>query len=227
MTEAQEFEMPGRPPASSYGKGLVMWGAPNSATAGAVRRLRGMLMIRHFSRGCRGVVVCSTRQGDGSSFIAANLAFALSQIGLSTALVDADFSRPAAQNYFPSAAAAQRKKGISAGRTGSADRPELEEAAPNLYIAFAAHAGSASRQEYASRVEFAEFLRDCERNFDAVIVDVPPSSTSAEVYDVARTIGYSLVVGRESNCFRPDIEFLVQNLKTDGVTLIGSILLEQ
>src|SRR3954468_23681737 len=57
-------------------------------------------MARHVSAGHRALAICSTTRGAGCTFVATNLAVALSQIGVNTLLIDADLRKPGVARAF-------------------------------------------------------------------------------------------------------------------------------
>ena len=66
----------------------------------AFRALRTHIMARHVGEGRRALAVCAATTGVGCSFVAANLAVALSQIGVKTLLIDANLRAPGIEQYF-------------------------------------------------------------------------------------------------------------------------------
>jgi protein-tyrosine kinase len=68
--------------------------------AEAVRGLRTRIMAQHVREGRRALAVCAATVDAGCTFVAANLATALAQIGVKTALVDADLRTPAIARMF-------------------------------------------------------------------------------------------------------------------------------
>ncbi len=81
-------------PAYALSPTLVVNSAPSGGSAEAIRALRTHLMAQHLQEGRRALAVCAASRGVGCSFVAANLALALSQIGVKTLLVDADLRAP-------------------------------------------------------------------------------------------------------------------------------------
>ena len=78
----------------SFSPSLVMVSSPGDAAAEAIRALRTHIMAQHIQEGRRALAVCAASAGVGCTFIASNLAVALSQIGVKTLLIDADLRRP-------------------------------------------------------------------------------------------------------------------------------------
>src|SRR5277367_4587965 len=79
---------------------LVVVENPSDGPAEAIRALRTHLMAQHFQEGRRALAVCAASRGVGCSFIAANLALALSQIGVKSLLIDADLRAPSLDGLF-------------------------------------------------------------------------------------------------------------------------------
>src|SRR5579863_59456 len=81
-------------------KSIVTLSEEPSRTAESIRALRTHVMARHVNEGHRALAVCSASQGSGCSFVASNLAVALSQIGVNTLLIDADLRSPSLAKVF-------------------------------------------------------------------------------------------------------------------------------
>src|SRR6185312_755851 len=75
--------------------GLVALDDEVNARTEAFRGLRTHIMARHVGEGRRSIVVCGPTPAVGCTFVAANLAVALSQIGFNTLLIDANLRDPA------------------------------------------------------------------------------------------------------------------------------------
>src|ERR1700679_4371963 len=80
--------------AVSLHRDIVMNSEPFGVRAEAIRALRTHLLAQHLAGGRRALAVCGPTAGVGVSFVAANLAVALSQVGVNTLLVDANLREP-------------------------------------------------------------------------------------------------------------------------------------
>jgi capsular exopolysaccharide synthesis family protein len=78
---------------------VYMLTQPKSQYAEAIRFLRSNVEYAAGQRSMR-IMVASANQGEGKSTVAANLAVAISQAGLSTVLIDADLRRPSQHRIF-------------------------------------------------------------------------------------------------------------------------------
>src|SRR5690349_8629826 len=88
------------PESFSLSPELVALDRQANIRAESIRGLRTHIMARHVEQGRRAVAVCAATEAVGCSFVAANLALALSQIGVKTLLIDADLRRPTIDTLF-------------------------------------------------------------------------------------------------------------------------------
>ena len=64
----------------------------------------------------------------------------------------------------------------------------------------------------------------CFRSFDLTIIDTPPANRSSDAGLVSAVAGYSLIVARKDKSFVADIKTLADQLGSDGVRVIGTVL---
>ncbi|MEO5573573.1 MAG: chain length determinant protein tyrosine kinase EpsG, partial [Gammaproteobacteria bacterium] len=81
-------------------KELVAAYEPFSPQSEAFRTLRGQLILRKLGSHHKTLVILSPDQGEGRSYLAANLAVVFSQVGENTLLVDADLRTPRQHSIF-------------------------------------------------------------------------------------------------------------------------------
>lgn len=204
---------------------LVMLSEPAGAAAEAIRALRTHLMAQHIQEGRRALAVCAASAGVGCSFIAANLAVALSQIGVKTLLIDADLRRPAIQGLLGSADA-----NVGLTQSLGPDGVEFSEAIqpdvlPNLSVMFSGGA-AATPQELLGGERFKGLMDFCLREYDATIVDTPPANTCADARRISTVVGYSLIVARRHSSYVDDVKTLISQLQVDHARVVGTVLNE-
>src|ERR1700753_4331504 len=73
---------------------------PSDGSAEAIRALRTHVMARHVGIRHRALAVCGASPAVGCTFVAANLAVSLSQIGVSTLLIDGNMREPGLDRVF-------------------------------------------------------------------------------------------------------------------------------
>lgn len=198
---------------------------PNAAVE-SFRALRTHVMARHVEEGRRALAVCAATGGVGCTFVAANLAVALSQIGVKTLLIDANLRNPGVDRIF------QPKGGAVTGlqqclSNFDANFAEFIEpdVLPDLSVLFAGGAPS-NPQELLATDRFSELMGWCLRDYDMTIVDTPPASTCSDAHRVSSVVGYSLIVARRDVTVVSDLRTLVTQLENDRARVIGTVMTE-
>ncbi|THD65110.1 CpsD/CapB family tyrosine-protein kinase [Phenylobacterium sp.] len=202
---------------------LVTLSDPLSPGAEAIRALRTHVMAQHIQQGRRGLVICAASLDVGCSFVAANLAVALAQIGLKTLLVDGDLRSPSIHQLIP-------PRGQTAGLAGCLATAYAivgdfieEDLLPNLSVLYAGD-GAANSQELLARELFEDVMNQCLRDYDVTIVDTPPANTSADARRICNVVGYALVVARRNKSLVSDVKTLVEQLIDDHAKVIGTVM---
>ena len=203
---------------------VVVVSRPASIAAEAVRALRTRIMAQHVQVGRRALAICGATPDSGCTFTAANLAVSLAQIGVRTALVDADLRNPSLSALL----------GVDP-RPGLADylsdpRMEVgdvigEPIVPCLsYVAAGSHAHSP--QELLATTRFAHFAGHLLRDNQITIFDTTAANGCTDAQRVATVAGYSLLVARKNSSYVADLATLAKLLRADGSNVVGSVLVD-
>lgn len=221
---ASQFDYPYLPAGdNSVSPELVAAYQPFSPVVEQLRALRSQLMLRWFDTETdrKSLAVVSPEQGEGRSFIAANLAIVFSQLGTRTLLIDADLRSPRQHELFKLG----NRPGLSellSGRAGN----ETVVRIPSLLGLSLLPSGAVppNPQELLGRSAFPETLRSLSRAFDVTIIDTPAGHELADAETIAVRAGASLMVARKNTSSLPDLATLTRNLQQSGTTLVGSVL---
>ena len=209
--------------AYGFAPSVVALLSEGGAQAEAIRGLRTHVMARHLNEGRRALAVCAPSAGVGCSFIAANLAVSLSQIGVKTLLIDGDLRHPALDRMIrpPTASGGlvQALKSSELAIKASIDPDVL----PNLSIMYAGQA-TANSQELLATERFRVLMNHCLREYDATIVDTPPANASSDARRISGVTGYSLIVTAKDKTFTKDVKTLCKQLHDDHAVVIGTLL---
>ena len=198
---------------------------PTSLRSEAIRLLRTQIIAQHVRIGRRGLAVTTPVAGTGCSYIAANLAASLSQVGIKTLLIDANMRDPCIHGFFGLEADAP---GLSSFLSLQVARPERVVHAnvlPSLSV-MTAGPEVARPQELLSSRRFRDGTNTLLREFDIVIFDTPPTNANADALTVGAAAGYALVVARRDVSFFNDVSTLVSQLAAARCPVIGSVLNE-
>lgn len=201
---------------------VVMIHEPWGAAAESIGALRTQLVTQEIGNGLSALAVCTPSRDSGSTFVAVNLAVALSQIGVRTLLIDADLRHPAVDSLItPPHAIAGLQHCLSDG-TDMSDIVQ-EDVLPNLSIIYSGGAAP-NPQELLSGVHFRELLDFCSRDYDITIIDTPPANQSADNRYIGALTGAALVVARKNHSLVNDMRTLVGELERNDTRVIGTVL---
>lgn len=204
---------------------LVTLTAPTSVEAESIRALRTHVMAQHLQLGRRALAVCAPSEGVGCTFVAANLAVALSQAGVSTLLIDADLRAPGLDELLPRREPGPGLQQFLSDPETSLAACVVKDAAPNLSLLYAG-GPSVNAQELLAGDRFTALMNACLRDYDATIVDTAPANRFADARRVANVVGYSVVVARKDRTFVKDLKTMVRQLEAHQSRVIGSVLNE-
>lgn len=189
----------------------------------AIRGLRTRIMAQHVREGRRALAICTPAANSGATFVATNLAVSMAQIGVKTALVDADLRTPGIASVF----------GLRDDQLGLADFLADEtvrlheivngEVFPHLTVIGAGPA-AANPQELLSSDRFRTLVDQLLREFDLTIIDTTPAHSCTDAQRVATVAGYSLIVARKHKTYVGDVATLAKLLRADRSVIVGTVL---
>ncbi len=202
---------------------LVVISDPGSVRAESIRMLRTQIISQHIKNGRRGLAVVSTSDGQGCSYVTANLAVALAQVGYKILLVDANMRNPRQDQIFgldPNA------PGLSSFLSLQVARPERVVNAnvlPGLAL-ITAGPPTSRPQELLSGNRFRDGVNTLLREYDLVLFDTPAANTSADALNIAGAAAYALVVGRTNQSYYKDVSVLADQLAASRCAVVGAVL---
>ena len=212
------------PRIESFAETLVTLGSGKAAAAEAFRALRTHVMAQHVEKGRRALALCAPSRGVGCTFVAANLAIALSQIGVKTLLIDANMRNPGAELHFiPNGPTSGLKQCLTEGdQIGDHIIPEV---LPDLSLMFAGGLAE-SAQELLATTHFADQMSACLRDFDVTILDTPPANRCSDSLRISTVVDYSMIVTRRNKTAVNDVRVLAGQLEDDGAHVVGTVMTE-
>jgi protein-tyrosine kinase len=198
---------------------------PGERQAEAIRGLCTQVIARHVRRGHRALAICGATPDVGCTFVASNLAAALSQTGIRTLLIDGDLRGARCDQIF-------RRPRITGGlqqflmTSGGHPNEFIEsDVLPNLSILFAGGLTPDSQELLASE-RYLRLMDFCCREFDATIIDTPPVSESSDALRICNVVSYSVIVARRNRTLVHDVKVLAQQLDSAGARIIGTVLID-
>ena len=204
---------------------LIVVNDPMGLRSEAIRLLRTQIIAQHIRAGRRGLALISPADGTGCSYLAANLAASLSQVGIKTLLVDANMRSPRQDQIFGLDANAPGLSSFLALKVSRPERVVHANVLPNLSV-ITAGPPVPRPQELLSGSRFRDGTNTLLREYDLVVFDTPATNANADALTVGAAAGYALVVARRNFSYFNDMKTLVSQLASARCPVIGSVLNE-
>ena len=198
---------------------------PSDASAEAIRALRTHVMAQHVQRGHRALAVCAASKGVGCTYVAANLAVSMAQIGVQTLLIDANMRQPALDAVFHLPDTPEGLQQCLALPDESFNDFIEHDVVPGLSVIFAG-GRAPDPQELLAGHRFDELMDFCLREFEATIIDTPPANLCADAQRISNIVSHSLIVARRNKSLVSDVKILAQQLRENHAQVIGTVLNE-
>jgi protein-tyrosine kinase len=199
---------------------LVAAYRPFSKQVEELRALRTQLLLRWFTPDRKLLAIVSAMNGEGRSYLAANLAIVFSQLGERTLLIDADMRNGRQHELFK----LPNQYGVSALLSGRVNGAASERVVhfTNLSV-LSCGATPPNPLELASRPEFRDLLANESRNFDVVLIDTPAADGGSDAQAIAARTGGALVVARENRSRIEALGRLVTLIQSTHVEVVGCV----
>lgn len=194
-----------------------------------LRRLRSQIHARQSeARSVPGriplqvVAIVGLGEGEGRTFVAANLAVTFSQMGHKTLLIDADLANGRIHSLF----GFDNRTGFSAmlnGRIGPGALRRVAGLRDLTVITSGARAPNPT--DLLSRTSLEHLLSSFRRLYDIVIVDTPAAADAPDAELVARRAGACIVVARRDHAECAPLAKFTEDLRSAQVMVVGSVLM--
>jgi protein-tyrosine kinase len=208
---------------SGMSESLVAAFSPYSAKGRAIRYLAARLVLEYASVNSLCFSVAGAHKNCGTTYIAANLAVAFSELGLRTLIIDGNLRRPQLHRLF----ACEQTQGLSTAAQRGASPTSFVAPLPLFQKLSLLPAGKNSKRmpHALGNSVMAALLPAVRRQFDVVICDSPAmtnSNTNCEIVaGICRTV---LSVLRKNHTRVSSARKLLASLDAVGAQPLGSVL---
>lgn len=203
---------------------------PKSPVSEVFRTLRTNLQyMNNGSDKCQTIVTTSTVQGEGKSFVTANLAVTFAQAGKKTLIIDADMRRPRQHPIF----GVDMYPGLSNYLSGinlSRSRHEIaiEECIyktkiENLYLMPSGNIPPNPSELLQSR-KLKTLLEELEPNFDVIIFDGAPCLLVTDSTIISRLVDATIIVASQGKTKIDDLKEAKRRINRVGGHIAGVVL---
>jgi len=188
----------------------------------AFRNLRTIVGLANQASTDPFLLVTSTLQAEGKSFIATNLAVALAQVGQRVLIVDGDLRRPTQHLNLSSPA----KLGLSdflSGGVADFGNVALKTGVANLDF-MPCGTRPKNPAELLNAELMAKFIAWARGRYARVIVDCPPVFPVSDVLLWGRHVNSTIFVARYGRTRVPLIKTACARLRVGGVKILGGVI---
>jgi len=211
-----------RPLAYAWSRKLIGVTEDAALHATAIQPTAIEILNRHVAKGRRGLVLCGVSAGAGVTFLTASLGVALSRLGVSTLVVDANLRQPGLEELIAPSGQPRGLRQILSGEVEDAESVVHADVLPGLSLLYAGEPTEVPQDLIGGR-EFKRCIAACLRNYELTLIDAPPANRSADARRIAATVGYALIVARRNLTIADDLTTLERELTQDGAAVIGSV----
>jgi protein-tyrosine kinase len=225
-TLPEQFHYPSTPQSAalqSLHDDLVAAKEPFSDRAEEFRSLRSELFETTFSMvGKRALAVVSEDEGDGKTYVVANLAVSFSQFGGRTLLVDGNLRAPGLQRLLGT----ERRAGLADLLNGQVGEEEAVMPVPGVQGLHFLQAGFPVLDPIRLLQDgrLGMLIHQMLAQFDQVLIDTPSNGTGPDARLVAVQAGAALVVGRKNHSRIAPLRRLLAQLNNSPTVLAGFVL---
>ncbi len=193
-----------------------------SLTSEAFRTLRAMLASADKPGRDAFLLVTSAAQDEGKSFVAANLAVALSQLGKKTLIIDGDLRR-ASQDRILGEGGQRGLSDFLSGKVASPGELLQGTGVPALDLIGAGEIPP-NPAELLSVEALPKLLKWAHERYDRVIVDCPPVFPISDTLLWGIRVRTSLMVSRSGYTPLDLLRTACERLRAGGVEIVGAVI---
>lgn len=195
-----------------------------SLTSEAMRNLRTMVDFAGVSQKTDALLVTSSLQEEGKTYVASNLAVVFAQLGEKVLLIDGDLRRPKLHKNFHLSSS----RGLSDYLAGGNSVEELEEALQKTEIqnlkVLTCGPRPPNPSELLNTPRVSALIAWAQAQFDRIIIDCAPIFPISDTLLWGRHVRSTVFVVRYGKTRVPLIKNACQRLQTSGLKILGAVI---
>ena len=200
---------------------LIAHEEPKSTFAEGVRNVRTNIVFTSTDKPRKSMLVTSTSQGEGKTFVVANLAITFAKTGKKTLLVDTDFRRPKVNKVFNVA----MKPGLSNHLIGECDLDSIirDTGIPHLSV-IPCGVIPPDPAEMLGTQGMEKFYKNICDRFDTILFDTPPSMVVTDAAVLSNIVDAVVFVVKSGTTVKGAAKRAVEQLTSKKRDVLGIIM---
>lgn len=202
----------------------IMLKEGNVLTAENVRNIRTMLSFSLNAGKIKNLLITSSLQGEGKSFLSSSLAAAFAQAGKKVLLVDGDLRRGRLHRIFK----LSNEKGLSSlwteGQTLEGAKKNIQKTEVKDLFVLTSGPRPANSSELLSTPVLKEFIESLKDSFDLVLIDCPASLPVADTFLWGQIIDKAIFAVRQGKTPVKSAKFALERMEQTNIKVIGCVI---
>ena len=196
----------------------------HSLISESIRNLRTMVDFAEVGSKNKSLIVSSSVQGEGKSYVAGNLAVAMAQAGEKVLIVDGDLRRSNMHKVFRISNAKGLSDFLAGGRNTEDILPLVQATDVKNLSIITCGPRPPNPAELLNTPRLSAFLAWANENYDRVIVDCPPMFPISDVLLWGKYINNCIFVSAFGKTRVPLIKTAVKRFVASGIKVLGAVV---
>lgn len=187
----------------------------------AFRTIRNSIRFATLDKPPKTIVITSSVEGEGKSFVASNIAISWAAEGKKVLLIDGDLRRPGVANYF----ALTGKLGLTNFLVGDADIKDIQQSSDvdKLTIITTGPIPPDPAKLVESR-RMHQLVKEMEGIYDLIVIDSPPILAASDAIVYGTWTDGTLIVIESGRASRRHFSDIIELVKKANINVIGAVL---
>lgn len=186
----------------------------------SIRKLRRR--VEQNMAGSKVLMVTSLLENEGKSTVSTNLALSMEQKGKKVLLIDCDLRKPACHVVLGLQSFTSGVKEILQGKANLPDSI-MRYQETNMYLLLAKR-GAQNAGDLLASDRMSALLTWARKNFDFVVLDLPPMSVASDAESLADMADACLMVVRQNAAVAPALNKAIGSLEGHKAKMLGCVL---
>jgi capsular exopolysaccharide synthesis family protein len=202
-------------------KTFVIGNGETSYVAEQIRQIRTSLSYLGVNKQKNKILVTSSAQGEGKTFVATNLAISLALTDKKVLLIELDLRRPNLGGVFN----LRSDFGISDYLMKLSTAEQIiyrTEVSPNLFLIPCGEIPQ-NPSELISNGRLDELLQTVEKSYDYIIIETAPVGPVTDAYIISKLCDSTLFIVRQDKTLKEDLKKLETNLRIRSLSNVALV----